>query len=201
MLKLAYIVSCHKNPSQINRMIRALDLNQIDAVSDFYIHVDKKTDLGLEIMGASNVFFVDDPQRVKVEWGQISQIDVVLTLLRMLIKRREEYDYVWFISGQDYPIKSKKDIALFFKKNFGKNFIHCLDDKSNVYRRFLKRNMIHFPGWIEHPNTFIKILHRLYIYISQEDITIHSHSLEESSFLIIKNIILVRNGFVLLINA
>lgn len=166
MLKLAYIVSCHKNPSQINRMIMALDLNQVEAASDFYIHIDKKSNIRSKILTADNIFLIDDSKRINVRWGQISLVDTVLTLLRAVIDSKIEYDYIWFISGQDYPIKSKRDIALFFKENFGKNFMHCLDNESKIYRRFLKRNTICFPGWIESPHLLIKILRRLYIYVT-----------------------------------
>jgi Core-2/I-Branching enzyme len=166
MVRLAYLVQCHKNFSQVNRMIRALNFNHSSAISDFYIHVDKKSDISSKIIRADNIFLVDDSKRIDVKWGKISQVDATLILLRMIIESKREYDYVWLISGQDYPIKSEDDIVKFFQKKSGENFINVLDNRSRIYKRFLKRNTVWYPRWIDSSNILIKILRRIYIFIT-----------------------------------
>lgn len=40
-IKIAYIVLCHKNAGQINKMIKKLDSKNCD----FFLHIDKKSSI------------------------------------------------------------------------------------------------------------------------------------------------------------
>ena len=48
-MRIAYLIQC-QNAEQVNLLVAALD----DAQSDFYIHVDKKSDIQREIAQAKN---------------------------------------------------------------------------------------------------------------------------------------------------
>jgi hypothetical protein len=162
-MRIAYLMVCHKNPAQVNREIRALNISNPDAQTDFYLHVDKKSPIALEIMTADNVFMVEDAKRVSVTWGGVDLVDAILVLMRMAIASNKEYDYLWLVSCQDYPIKPEKEMISFLEGNRGKNFINCMSCEGDLYRRFLKRNMIPYPRWIMAPGIVMRVLQRLYI--------------------------------------
>ncbi len=162
-MRIAYLMMCHKNPGQINRQIRAFNIQGSDAQTDFYVHVDKKSRIAPEIMTADNIFMAGDAERVSVTWGGPDLVDATLVLMRMVIASGREYDYLWLVSCQDYPIKPEKEIISFLEKNRGKNFINCMSCEGDLYRRFLKRNMIPYPRWIMAPRIAMRVLQRLYI--------------------------------------
>ena len=45
-IKIAYIVLCHKNAGQINKMIKKLDSKNCD----FFLHIDKKSSIEEDII-------------------------------------------------------------------------------------------------------------------------------------------------------
>ncbi|WP_285814982.1 hypothetical protein [Thomasclavelia cocleata] len=50
-MKIAFLILCHKNPMQINYLIDMLD----DKDVDFYLHVDKKSNIINEIKKKNNL--------------------------------------------------------------------------------------------------------------------------------------------------
>ena len=104
-MKLAFLIQCHKNSEQINKLMEALSHPNID----FYVHVDRKSEITQQInTHNSNVTILPDEERVDVKWGTFSQIEATLNLLKQAYSKK--YDYYWLISGQDFPLVSAKDI-------------------------------------------------------------------------------------------
>lgn len=157
-MKIAFIVLCHKNPNQINKLIESLTGDDID----FYIHIDKKGDFKKDICEAHNVFILDDSKRVDIKWGQSSMIEATFNVIEEIILTGIKYDYVWLISGQDYPIKSRDFIITFLEENKGTNFIEVIDDKQ-IHRKYLKRTSLYYPKWIVNNKIWIKVVKRIYI--------------------------------------
>ena len=65
--KYAYLISAYTEPDTLVHLVNSLDNN-----ADFFIHIDKKTDLKKfqePLLGKKNVYFVKD--RVKVFWGGV----------------------------------------------------------------------------------------------------------------------------------
>ncbi len=60
-MKLAVLIQCHKCPEQINRL---LDVMKSDEV-DFYIHVDRKSDIADEIEKRADVHILPPERRVE----------------------------------------------------------------------------------------------------------------------------------------
>ncbi len=161
-MRLAYLIQCHKDPQQINRLIKALDYARGEDGVDFYIHVDKKSNIQPAIITGNNIFFIADNDRINVQWGQISQVDATLSLLKAAARSGRAHDYFWFMSGQDYPIKSNAGIFDFLKKHSGKNFMRGFGPENPIYKRFLKRNEIAYPPWMMHGSLLSKVMRRLY---------------------------------------
>ncbi len=47
------------------------------------------------------------------EWGEISMIDATVNLMESVFTSKIKYDYIWLISGQDFPLKSSQEIINF----------------------------------------------------------------------------------------
>lgn len=121
-MKIAYLINAHKNFRQLQRLVARLD----NGNADFFIHVDKKVKAPVfsslvESLNKSNVSVV--PERVDVKWGGFSQVEATLSGLRSILRSSNHYDYISFISGQDYPIRGNSHILGFLAANQGCEFI------------------------------------------------------------------------------
>ncbi len=158
--RIAYMILAHKLPQQVNHLIERLDCDGVD----FYLHVDKKSDIIKEINLKENLHIVQ--QRVDVKWGHISEIEATLELMKCVKNSSYTYDYVWLISGQDYPIKSNAYIKNFFLENYGSNFIEVIPKYDERYLRYLKRNQTWYPIWGASPKFIVRVLRKIYNYMT-----------------------------------
>lgn len=120
-MKIAYIVHAYKLSSQFGKLIQALNGNDIY----FFVHIDQRSDVAkfqheVNIREMKNVYFV---KREKSKWGSFSCVRGVLNALDEAISKVPEIEYFYFLSGQDYPIKSNKLIRDYLEKNRNYNFI------------------------------------------------------------------------------
>lgn len=160
-MKIAYLLLCHKNPEQINRLIKMLDAPDCY----FVVHVDKKSD-GLNISRKDNVVFVEDAFRVDVRWATISMIEATFELLKRAFQLGVHFDYYCLISGQDFPVKNNEFIHKYLEENNGANFIEVLEHTNPLFIRYSKRNAIYYPNWMFSRKTSVKVLKKIYIYLT-----------------------------------
>ncbi len=169
-MKIAYLILAHKLPEQLVRLVNALNNKN----SHFFIHLDARPKLLLKesekyFSSFSNVHFV--PKRYKCRWGQFSIVRGTISCIETLVTSGIEFDYVFLLSGQDYPIKSISHIESFLEINTGKQFINCfpLDQKNewsdneppfepmsrieNLHL-FFRSRVIHIPIKRKLPNNF-----------------------------------------------
>ena len=144
IMKIAYIILCHKNAKQINMMIDALN----DKENTFFIHLDKKSNIENLIKMGSNIHILPEDKRIDIKWGNISMIKATKNLLQAVFNSKEKYDYVWLLSGQDFPLKKQSEIKKYLEENRGKNFIEVIDQSDLTYNRLLKRNELYYPEWL-----------------------------------------------------
>lgn len=163
-MKLAILLQCHKDAQQINLLLKALDIEEID----IYIHVDSKSDILDEIKLRKNIYILPDDLRVDVQWATFSQVEATINLLKYTIKNGS-YDFYALISGQDFPLVKANKIVEFLDKNKNSNFMnlivskHYLGGKNN---NFDKRNEIIFPQWIFKRNFINHIIRRSWVEIT-----------------------------------
>jgi hypothetical protein len=81
------------------------------------------------ISALPNVCFVKN--RVDVHWGGYSIIKATFNGIREICQSGNEYNFINFLSGQDYPIKPPEVIARFFENNSGNEFIKYRDISSD----------------------------------------------------------------------
>ncbi len=156
MKKHAVLIQCHNKPEQINKIIEILPAENFD----FYIHVDKKSDIIDKIVKQENVFF---SERVDVQWGRGSQVVATINLLKILDTNK--YSYVHLISGNDFIIKNPYEIISFFENN-DLEYIESnpLDKDCTWSWHGMDRVRCYYPQWmIRRPKEkFFKISRILY---------------------------------------
>lgn len=142
-MRTAHLIVVHKNPMQLERMLKSM----YHPSFDFFIHVDKKIDIKLysHLDTLPNVVFVE--KRVDVKWGGQSLIRAHLNGIAEICKNGQDYNFINFLSGQDYPIKPIEEIASFFQENIGKEFIQYRDiinDWKEAQSRYKKYHLTEF---------------------------------------------------------
>lgn len=82
MMKIAFLMQCHKNPEQINLLLKALKHSQVDV----YVHVDSKSEnIREDIEKINGVYLLPKKDCVDVQWAQFSQVQATLNLLNAAI--------------------------------------------------------------------------------------------------------------------
>jgi hypothetical protein len=121
-VNLAYIVSAYKLPDQLVRLVSTLDTGD----SHFLVHVDKKTDdevfrrMTAPLRDHSNVHFLE---RHRCFYGGFGHVKATLKGIDEIVRQRLPFDYVILLTGQDYPIKSNRQIEEFFSRHEGRSFM------------------------------------------------------------------------------
>ena len=127
VLRIAYIILAHKNEEQLAMLINQLKEDWCDV----FLHIDKKSSLDpsslLNKLASQEIYFTK--QRHSVYWGSYSTVEAILELLGLVrdvsVQKKEKYDRIVFLSGQDFPIVSNEHILDFFEKNQDINKNYC----------------------------------------------------------------------------
>jgi hypothetical protein len=101
-LRVVYFIASHVNPDQIVRLVRACRSGSPN--SRVLLHHDY-TDSYLDpqtVRGFGNVDLL--PPDGRVRWGLFDTCAVILRCMRWLLDHHE-FDWVVYLSGQDYPIR------------------------------------------------------------------------------------------------
>ncbi|MFC5411822.1 beta-1,6-N-acetylglucosaminyltransferase [Larkinella bovis] len=146
-MKLAHLILAHAQPEQLDRLIGALQ--HPDA--DFYLHIDRKTDLApfQMLTQRPNVYLVKN--REKVSWGAYSIVQATLNGFEQIVASGKPYTYVNLLSGQDYPLKAPDFIHAYLEKHAGTEFMEYLsveDEWQEAIPRVKKYHLVDysFPG-------------------------------------------------------
>jgi hypothetical protein len=121
-MRYAYIISAYKNLEQVTRLVRRLDSGR----ACFLVHVDKKTaDSAYDALVASlrDVPSVSFLPRHPCHWGGFGHVQATLKGINELLRRGTRFDYVFLLTGQDYPIKPNEYIERFFATEAPSSFM------------------------------------------------------------------------------
>ena len=121
-MSLAYLVLAHNTPSHFQRLVRALDSSRCH----FFVHVDRKSNLAPFRAGVSGntVTFLED--RVSVFWGEYSQVEAILHLMRTALRQMPTVQRLCLVSASDYPLRSAEYIEAFFAARATTEFINLV---------------------------------------------------------------------------
>ena len=155
---------CHKNPEQINMLIDKLSEF---SNADIYIHVDMNH-IGIRecIKKQDNVQFVSEGSSFHIQWGSIDIVKATLQLIREVRESGKHYDYIWLLSGQDYPICSVSEIEKRLASNPGMNYIETIMPGDKQYDRYKKLYEVAYPSWINGNSVVIKSIKRIYMILT-----------------------------------
>lgn len=126
-MKVAFLISAYTDPKQLGNMVEALD-GDGHWLYRFFVHIDKKVDAKpfADAVGAhGGVTFCS--RRLAVNWGGYNQVLYQRELLRSCIESGEDFDRVFILSGQDYPLWSVYEITAELEANPQKEYILGLD--------------------------------------------------------------------------
>jgi len=122
-MRIAYIISAYKYPSQLIRLISRLNLDS----ANFFVHVDKRTALEVyqEMVDGTkhlaNVFFL---KRYRCYWGGFGHVQATIEGINEIINRNIPFHYAVLLTGQDYPIKTNEQIREYLRESNGKSFLN-----------------------------------------------------------------------------
>nr|WP_320057654.1 beta-1,6-N-acetylglucosaminyltransferase [uncultured Bacteroides sp.] len=118
-MRHAILLLWHKDIVQLKELISCFDSDFL-----FYIHIDKKSDITSgeinELKQRRQVIGIY--KKFKIYWGGFKILKAELFLLNKIVQDNS-IDYIHFMSGQDFPIKSMSYIHTFFQENNGTEFI------------------------------------------------------------------------------
>jgi hypothetical protein len=160
-MKLAILLLCHKNAEQINMFLDTMKHPDIE----FFIHIDKKADITSQIIKRPDVYILPDNLRIDVQWGEFSQSQATLNLMRFAWQH-SKVDYYWLCSGQDFPIHTPAYILDYIEKRKGNNFIQFWKSAHNGISHETnldKRNIIYYPHWMMGRSLKKRVVKRLYV--------------------------------------
>lgn len=104
-MQKAYIILAHRYPDQLYRLIDRLD----DGASRFFVHIDARSEpsafAGLQKRGKTTVL-----PSIATHWAGYSLVRATLNGLEAVNSCGNPIDRVILLSGQDYPIKSNREI-------------------------------------------------------------------------------------------
>lgn len=142
-MRIAHLILTYTNPRQTERMIRNMSHENFD----FYIHVDKKYDINphLFLEALPNVYFINN--RVDVKWAGFSTVLATFECIKEIVATGIQYDFINFLSGQDYPIKPAEFINDFFTKNVGKEFLSYRDIKNDWQEGLIRMEKYFLSGY------------------------------------------------------
>lgn len=115
----AVLCIAHKNPEQINILIKQL-LSDAAGCTDIYLHIDKKAEkIKKDIINNPHVFFIEHSHAVT--WGDDSNVRMLVDAFHEIVSKGKPYDYFQICTGQDLMVRPGLDD--FLQEHKGKIFI------------------------------------------------------------------------------
>lgn len=160
MIKIAFIMLCHIYPSVINQLVGKLSAF---SQADVYIHVDlNHPEIREQIKQRENMVVLPEKDSFRLQWGSAAIVKATLQLIRKVRKSGKAYDYIWLISGQDYPILPAEEIEKRLSERPGMNYVDIIAPGDRKYSWMKKRCEAAYPAWINGEDAPIKALKGLY---------------------------------------
>lgn len=149
-MTLAFLISAFKDPQQLLRLVKALPEG-----SECFVHVDRNIDISLftNVIHLPYVHFIE--KRVRVMWGSFTQVQFQMELIRAALASGVQFDYLFMISGQDYPVWSNDRIISYLRTLEGRSLLQgmCIVDSPHSttveYKqyRFLNNRPWKYGSW------------------------------------------------------
>ena len=173
-MKKAILCFAHKDEYLLNTLIEQCLYNS-NGETDFYIHLDKKSEkIREKICKSPNVIFIKN--NVSVIWGDDTMMRALYNSWEEIYASGKTYDYFIMCTGQDLIVKSGLDE--FLADNFGNIWLDATE--ANQWRQrvvkawwptFVCRDLSMYPRWNWRRlfrGIYVQLLLRLGIYIPKK---------------------------------
>lgn len=114
-MNIAFLIMGNSNYDFLPKLIQSLS----DGENDFYIHINANSNIEnfrKTLIQNQHLFWSN--KRFKTHWGGYSILEASIDLLRESYKSKVKYDYFFFLTESDYPIKSNSTIkSIIAEKN------------------------------------------------------------------------------------
>ena len=107
--------------------------------ADYYIHVDKKSDIGEfeHLASLPRVYFITG--RHWCRWASFRFVEAIVQSVREVLASGQSYDFINLLSGQDYPIKPVSTIHKFLAQSIGHSFLSVEPQGSDWWYGAIRR--------------------------------------------------------------
>jgi hypothetical protein len=173
-MKIAYLILAHNTPRHLSRLVAALSSES----NGIFIHLDRKSnEHDFRITEGPGLHVAEE--RVAVYWGDFSQVEATLVILRAALADPRHFDRFVLLSGSDYPLRSASYIEQFFARNSDKEFINLVRMPSQEAGKPLSRLTTYRvrPGEPTIGRIVRTVLMKLQIQASRRDFTLYLRDL------------------------
>ncbi|XP_025077849.1 beta-1,3-galactosyl-O-glycosyl-glycoprotein beta-1,6-N-acetylglucosaminyltransferase-like [Pomacea canaliculata] len=131
---LAFSLLVYRDVDQVVRLLRAIYRPH----NLYCVHVDRKSNEALQaslrmvIACLPNVLLV--PRAINVTWGSVTTLEPELECMRLLWKQRVKWRYFINLTGQEFPLKTNKELVHILKTFRGANDIRGTHNPDFHYR-------------------------------------------------------------------
>ncbi|XP_075427732.1 putative beta-1,3-galactosyl-O-glycosyl-glycoprotein beta-1,6-N-acetylglucosaminyltransferase 7 [Ascaphus truei] len=153
---LAYILTIHKDLDMFVKLITAIYAPQ----NIYCIHIDEKSPKAFEravrkLASCFQNMFISSKQ-VSVVYAGFSRLQADLNCMEDLVRSNAQWSYVLNLCGQDFPIKTNKEIIQYLKSKWnGKNLTPGVTQPPHIqYRtRVSYKEFVHLEKSYVYPTT------------------------------------------------
>lgn len=136
-MKIAFLISAHTDPHQLFRLTERLPED-----SEIFIHIDLKSELQAfrSLITSPRVHFIKE--RYDVMWASMQQVRFQTALLKEALHFGIHFDYLFTLSGLDYPVWNNQRIVDYLEQHKGQEFIqgicmeHQLGQNARQYQEY-----------------------------------------------------------------
>jgi hypothetical protein len=127
-VKLAYVITAHKNAPQMLRLLRAIES---PVVASVVVHVDPKLDAS--VLTAAVEYAESHPNASVIPpeniiWGSWRLAHAQIRAMAEALRICSDWDYCINLTAQDYPLKTQEQIARTLETGrAGANYLEVLD--------------------------------------------------------------------------
>lgn len=143
-MKLVVLIASHENPEQLGRLIKTLQHPDIN----IYVHIDRKSSIDLNSIPGQ---FRCIRNRTEIIWSSFRQVDLVWNSLVEIFREEGDFDYLAFISGQDYPLYSTARLLTEIEKMNGQEMIGTVPLNNTGWKKAMVRFERYYFGCYSKP--------------------------------------------------
>lgn len=129
MKRFVYLVAAHHMPEQLNRLIRTLLCGSPDARVVLHLDLSKRFLDPRRFVAIPGVRLIPNP--VAVQWGRYTQVELVRHSLDW-ISKHIPFDWIVYLSGQDYPLRAPAEIEQFYRDSHHDGFLSAVPIDAGV---------------------------------------------------------------------